>query len=1121
MDRSTAFFYESLSQASFAQARRISLPHRQTLATPLISQTVVKMSSSTAVFPSGRPVYVRKSLASLQFGDFAPAKPASSMVSKLEGSELLSSSSSHVPKIKTSSLNPEADAFLPKTTAIPQQSASGTDLPRGEDQKSSNLNGAASTFHPGTQAHFEFDPTASTFVPETCTESTLQRSSLRVEAPEFVSGAIYSPVPNEHSSSSLSLTAVQRSNLNVTAAAFVPSNTWISNHSEPCQGYTPSFLPNEVVPEEPFESFSYSASPTTTASQLTFEMDGSSHSRNTSTNTTESIVADQSQFLAEESAESFAMDELDLAEAARTTHLAALSDAVEVQYIDCKGKPIYYQNDELEEISPEQEVEGYRRVLGLLDPFVHHYNWLNQGIYAPSTTKPATSLAIIMSTPKHNAKFDEDALCHRKQLLIKRAFRWVDPVVYTGDHEDLKLRGSALENAAIGCTFKFYSQHGNWDPSEVREDDDLPEIDSLDADEYNDADIIFNGATIDCNFPTLAKFRRRAAHNLKQEMKEAQQEVHLRREAHLANKFGKSSLSQVWRPADLEYDSGFDWADEAEELADLPAVDYSQVVQDLCKSGVEVVAHEEQEEQHEELPVLPEEPEEPELDSAPPPSPVPSVGDADEETKLPEEVTEALEDEASESADTAPECSSVDAAGASEVEPSMPTALALEEDNTTVPSRDFLSDPGVITQVELDTSPISTLPKVVKPHRRQPSSSMIWMGQKLDGSFVQTKKQSIIRRITKKSPARLSSNFLLSPLFKATHALRNKKAGAPLETSATAVHSIVTRSTVVFSQHQSLATNETMYHSTLRLPPATQALFADFSGVHRAASLSDFSPSNANYGGTPIRVTSLTLSAQESMRLSTVPKNKPALEESLISDEGESALIENSSTASPSPKKKRVQRNGGRVIDDNSRDDIIRTNRLSAGITVGSEVDITTLAIDRVGTEFDTPTRAVRSLRNLLRPRNNSEDVNTPALTDTSTDSELPTPETPQRTSRHLTLAEALACTPPHASSTRPQVPILDATLLYTNGDIDSHPFSCGDAVPRRNARDLLRRSQNRVSAAMESLRTIQRGATPDNAVVDGDHEEVGIAKKKKGVLATSLCWVKRLFKKEMNVLRH
>lgn len=1043
------------------------------------------------------------------------------MVSKLEGSDLLSPSGSPVPEVKTPSLNPEADAFLPKTTAIPQRSAPGTVLPRGEDQESSNLNGVANTFHPGSLTHFEFDPTASTSVPETCTESTLQRSSLRIEAPEFVSGAISSPVPTEHSSSSPPISTLQRSALNVAAPEFVPSNTWINDLPEPFDGYTPSFLSNEAAPEELFESSSYSTSPATILSQLTFDMEGSSHSRNTSTNTVESIVANETQCPAQESAEPSAMSELEIAENTRIAHLAVLSDVLAVRYTDCNGKAIEYQNDGLEPISPEEEVQHYRRIFDLLVPYVHHYNWLNQGIYAPSTTKPATSLAIILSTPKHSEKFDEDALCHRKQLLIKRGFRWIDPVVYTGDHESLKLRGSALENAAIGCTFKFYSQHGNWDPSEVREDDDLPEIDLLDADEYNDADIVFNGATIDCSFPTLSRFRRRAAHNLRGEMNEVQQEIKTRREAHQAKKFGKSSLSQIWRPADLEYDSGFDWADEAEELADLPAVDYTQVVQDLCKSGPEVVAHEEPKEQHEKLPVLLEEPE---LDSAPPPTPVPSVGDADEEKQSPEEMTEDRPDEVSQSAGPAPECDSVDATGASEVESSTPTALALEEDDTTVLSKDFLSNPGVITQVELDTSPKAVPPKVVKSHRRQPSSSMFWMGQKLDGSFVQTKKQGILRRITKKSSARLSGNFFRTPLFKGIHTLRNKKAGAPQATSATAVHSVVTRTTVLFSQHQSLATDDTMYHSTLRLPPATQALFADFSGVQRAASLSDFSPSNEHYGGTPIRVTSLTLSAQESMRLSTVPKNKPALEESLISDEGESAMIETSSIASPSPKKKSVQRNGARVVDYDSRGDTIRTNRLSAGITVGSEVDITTLAIDRVGTEFDTPTRAVRSLRNLLRPRNNSEDVNTPALTDTPTDSEPSTPGTPQRTSRHLTLAEALACTPPHASSTRPQVPVLDATLLYANGDLDAIPFTHGDAIPCRNARDILRRSQNRVSAAMESLRSIQWASYMADEVYEEEENTsraTDAKKKKKGVLATSLCWAKGLFKKEMNVLRH
>ncbi|KAJ5370940.1 uncharacterized protein N7496_007032 [Penicillium cataractarum] len=121
-----------------------------------------------------------------------------------------------------------------------------------------------------------------------------------------------------------------------------------------------------------------------------------------------------------------------------------------------------------EEVSPTQRlrrgvVQEFRGRDSAVshDEKIHHFNWLGNPVYQPSSTTPAESLAIIFSGPK--VPKENDKL--RVASILRRAYQYLDPVVVSFERikkRFFKHRGFSLQNAAEGHVFKFYTPHGQW-----------------------------------------------------------------------------------------------------------------------------------------------------------------------------------------------------------------------------------------------------------------------------------------------------------------------------------------------------------------------------------------------------------------------------------------------------------------------------------------------------------------------------------------------------------------------------------------------------------------------------------------------------------------------------------
>ncbi|KAL2405787.1 hypothetical protein ABEF95_005651 [Exophiala dermatitidis] len=127
---------------------------------------------------------------------------------------------------------------------------------------------------------------------------------------------------------------------------------------------------------------------------------------------------------------------------------------------------------------------------------IHHFSFFNQPVYDKSATKPATTIAVLKSSPKHFAT-RTDSRDLRVPITVWRASHFLDPVRYTGNPEILDtLRGTALENAVLGQCDKLYTGSGWWlyDTRWAREDD-VPMLDLLTTDKYLPGHTIINGCT--------------------------------------------------------------------------------------------------------------------------------------------------------------------------------------------------------------------------------------------------------------------------------------------------------------------------------------------------------------------------------------------------------------------------------------------------------------------------------------------------------------------------------------------------------------------------------------------------------------------------------------------------
>ncbi|EEH49414.1 uncharacterized protein PADG_05493 [Paracoccidioides brasiliensis Pb18] len=107
----------------------------------------------------------------------------------------------------------------------------------------------------------------------------------------------------------------------------------------------------------------------------------------------------------------------------------------------------------------EAKNEVYWQICQTYDyPDIHHFNWLGERVMERSYTSPEVSLFIILSAPK--AYFAKHT--GRQAVTLRQAMKFVDPVLFSGNWDDLKLTGENLMKAITGRTFRFYTDMGTW-----------------------------------------------------------------------------------------------------------------------------------------------------------------------------------------------------------------------------------------------------------------------------------------------------------------------------------------------------------------------------------------------------------------------------------------------------------------------------------------------------------------------------------------------------------------------------------------------------------------------------------------------------------------------------------
>ncbi|KAK2877288.1 hypothetical protein FQN49_001266 [Arthroderma sp. PD_2] len=133
------------------------------------------------------------------------------------------------------------------------------------------------------------------------------------------------------------------------------------------------------------------------------------------------------------------------------------------------------------EISEEAQREiDYREYISEVCPQIHHFNYFGEAIVYPSSTPPEISLFALMCGPK--TWVDEVS---PRATIIRRAIKFIDPVLYTGPRRDLNLHsGLSLIKAITGHVHQFYTEHGAWIHDETKWVQEQPIVDPTDSDAY-------------------------------------------------------------------------------------------------------------------------------------------------------------------------------------------------------------------------------------------------------------------------------------------------------------------------------------------------------------------------------------------------------------------------------------------------------------------------------------------------------------------------------------------------------------------------------------------------------------------------------------------------------------
>ncbi|QSS58646.1 hypothetical protein I7I51_08074 [Histoplasma capsulatum] len=142
-----------------------------------------------------------------------------------------------------------------------------------------------------------------------------------------------------------------------------------------------------------------------------------------------------------------------------------------------RGKKLYYE-EELEN-SLAYPFEGTNNVgaaalddiLSLLKP--ETFNWADDVEDSVDHTSPEVSLFVIVSPPK--PLFSGRLM--RQAVTLWQAMKFVDPILYRGDWEDLKFSGRELLKAITGQAFQFYTPAGTWQHDTHQPDIQQPIVD--------------------------------------------------------------------------------------------------------------------------------------------------------------------------------------------------------------------------------------------------------------------------------------------------------------------------------------------------------------------------------------------------------------------------------------------------------------------------------------------------------------------------------------------------------------------------------------------------------------------------------------------------------------------
>ncbi|KAK2806467.1 hypothetical protein FQN50_005885 [Emmonsiellopsis sp. PD_5] len=112
----------------------------------------------------------------------------------------------------------------------------------------------------------------------------------------------------------------------------------------------------------------------------------------------------------------------------------------------------------------------------------HHYNWLGHPVMERSYTAPEVSLFIILTNPKPFFYNWIDG--SRKGVTLQQALKFVDPILYCGGFEELRLSGHQLVKAITGQAFQFYTEDGTWQNDPTDPDTPEPILDPSNMDLY-------------------------------------------------------------------------------------------------------------------------------------------------------------------------------------------------------------------------------------------------------------------------------------------------------------------------------------------------------------------------------------------------------------------------------------------------------------------------------------------------------------------------------------------------------------------------------------------------------------------------------------------------------------